>query len=178
MLTVMMVGGLFNRQAITLNSLMFAAIAILFYNPYSLYDIGFQLSFMAVIAIIFSQDLLRDRLNRLKTVPRYFAELISLTLAAQIGTSPLSIYYFHQFPLLFLIANLLILPFNGILVYLACLCTFLAAINIPHEWFDVLLQAMLAALDKTTDWLSAIPYSQLTELNPPTVSIYLFYLFL
>ncbi|MFZ4457311.1 MAG: ComEC/Rec2 family competence protein [Bacteroidales bacterium] len=178
MLSVMMVGGLFKRQAITLNSMMFAALCILFYNPFALYDIGFQLSFMAVIAIMFSQDLLRDRLDRMKTIPRYFAELISMTLAAQLGTSPLSIYYFHQFPLLFLFANLIILPFNGILVYLACLCTFLAAINLPHAWFDVVLQTMLSALDKTTDWLSAIPYAQIKELNPPTITIVLFYVLL
>ncbi|MDD2657434.1 MAG: ComEC/Rec2 family competence protein [Candidatus Pacebacteria bacterium] len=178
MLTVLMAGGLFGKKTITMNSLVFAAFCLLLINPYSLYDIGFQLSFLAVLSILMAQDILKNRFDHLPKISRYFAELSTMTLAAQLGTSPLSIFYFHQFPLLFLIVNLIILPFNGILVYLACLCTFLASVHIPHLWFDKILQFMLHSLDYTTASFAKVPFSQIKNLNPNSTEIVLFYLFL
>ncbi|MEI7675779.1 MAG: ComEC/Rec2 family competence protein [Bacteroidales bacterium] len=178
MLTVLMVSGLFNRQTVTLNSLAFAAFCLLLYNPLTLYDIGFQLSFLAVLSILLTQDILKTSFENMPKVPRYFAELATMTLAAQLATSPLSIFYFHQFPLLFLIVNLIVLPFNGFLVYLACLCTFLVVVGIPHFWFDKLLQWMLFGLDKVTETFAQVPYAQIRNLNPTSFEILLFYILL
>ena len=95
---------------------------LLCYPPY-LNSLGFQLSYLAVFGILLVHPLLQ-RLWRPKTLllKRYW-EWTTVCLAAQLAVSPLSIYYFHQFPSLFLISNLLIVPFFGIFLIL-CIVVF------------------------------------------------------
>lgn len=175
MLTVLMIGGLFDRPTETLNSLAFSAFCILVYNPYTLFDIGFQLSYLAVIAIILAQNLFQNELESMKKVPGYFAELSIMTIAAQIGTSPLSIFYFHQFPLLFLLVNLIVLPFNALLVYLASAASVLVALHLPLMGTDKVLHWLLWSLDYVTRFFAQFSFSQIKELNPSATQVLLIY---
>ncbi len=176
MLTVFLIGGIFNRQNSPFNSLAFSAFCILLYNPLTLFDIGFQLSYAAVISILIAQAFFSEEINQKKKVPKYGYNLLLMTLAAQLGTSPLSIFYFHQFPLLFLVTNLIVLPLSGIQVYLSVGCLVLAAVGIPYQWFGYVLEKMLWGLDNLTRVFAQFPMAQVRDLNPSAWQIGCYYL--
>ena len=115
-----LLGGaiLFRRRGNSLNSLAFVAFSMLLFNPYWLFDIGFILSFSAVLSILLFYPLFASLLQPKTLVGRYLWGLIAVSLAAQLGTLPWILYYFESFPVYFLLANLLIIPLITILLYL------------------------------------------------------------
>ncbi|MEA3318280.1 MAG: ComEC/Rec2 family competence protein, partial [Bacteroidota bacterium] len=91
-------GNLFNRQTNIYNTLAVSAFIILAFNPYAIMDVGFQLSYIAVISIVFFQAKIYGLINISNYIGNKIWELLSVSIAAQIGTFPIAIYYFHQFP--------------------------------------------------------------------------------
>ncbi len=104
---------LLHRPSLSFHSLAWAAIILLMINPYELFQLGFQLSFAAVFFIFW---LYPDFKNVLYKWRRGLRETVAITMAAQLGTTPLSILYFHQASLGGILLNILILPFAGLLV--------------------------------------------------------------
>ena len=98
--------SLFNRRSGGYNSLAFAAFILLIYQPLQLFTVSFQLSFSAVAGILFFQRRLAQLLYFRNGVLRYSWELSCVGIAAQLGTLPLTLYYFHQFPLYFLLSGI------------------------------------------------------------------------
>jgi len=105
-----------NRITNTYNTLVISAFLLLLCNPYYVFDVGFQLSYSAVFAIVWIKPLF----DTLWTPKNYFTrklwDVFSVTLAAQFGILPLSLFYFHQFPGLFFVSNMVIIPLLGILL--------------------------------------------------------------
>jgi len=139
MFTLVILGQAFERQSSIVNTLCAAAFLLLLYDPYLLCDVGFQLSFGAVLSIVYVQP----RLARMLDARSFFLEkrrgwqpgwvqkswgalawladatwqLTVLSVAAQLVTFPLGLYYFHQFPLSFLLSNLIAVPISSVAVY-------------------------------------------------------------
>jgi len=108
--------GMLDRPTNSFNTLFLSFFTLLVFNPNWLYHVGFQLSYLAVFFILWIQP----ELYKLY-IPKFYLDkllwgIITVTLAAQIGIAPLSLYYFHQFPGLFFITNLAILPFLAIIL--------------------------------------------------------------
>ena len=124
-----------NRETNTINTLFLSYFTLLIINPLWLFHIGFQLSYLAVLSILWLYPLF----NKVYCPKNYFArkiwDIFTLTLAAQIGIFPLSIYYFHQFPGLFFMTNLIILPFLGVLLVGGIILIILSIFNVIPEWF-------------------------------------------
>ena len=124
-----------NRETNTINTLFLSYFTLLIINPLWLFHIGFQLSYLAVLSILWLLPLF----NKVYCPKNYFArkiwDIFTLTLAAQIGIFPLSIYYFHQFPGLFFMTNLIILPFLGVLLGGGIILIILSVFNVLPEWF-------------------------------------------
>lgn len=116
MLSFICMGALLEKKGNAMNSLAAAAFFILCFDPFKLYDIGFQLSFLAVAGIILLQKPLFDLAYFRNRLMRYLWELLSVSLAAQLATTAVSLYYFHQFPTYFFIANLFVVPASGVLL--------------------------------------------------------------
>jgi competence protein ComEC len=108
---------MFNRKGFSYNTLAIAAFFILLSHPFALFEIGFQMSFMAVMAILFCQP----KINRLYIPQNKFSatlwSLFTLSIAAQAGVFPLVLYYFGTFPTYFFITNLLIVPLANLIIY-------------------------------------------------------------
>ncbi|TYZ07618.1 ComEC family competence protein [Hymenobacter lutimineralis] len=139
MFTFIIVGRASGRQSNIFNTLALAAFALLCYNPFLLVDVGFQLSFLAVLSIVYLQPRIVARLRvreffldqqrpwQPKAVQKFwkasswFGDVVwqatALSLAAQVATLPLSLHYFHQFPLSFLASNLIAVPISSAAVY-------------------------------------------------------------
>lgn len=150
MLTVYTFVNLLNRDNFSLNTLSFAAVALLVSDPLDLYDVGFQMSFLSVLAILLLfrplYGLLPVRWRVVKVVNRVW-QMTCVSLTAQLGVAPLVAFYFGRFSCYFLLANFWVIPLATLILYGAVLLV-LAAPLPP-------LQALLAAvLLRLTEWLN------------------------
>src|SRR5688572_2254173 len=114
MFSLLAAGEVVLRRSNTYNTLAFSAVALLCLNPFWLWDVGFQLSYAAVLSIVmFFQPLYNWPSFQNKLVD-FLWKLMAVTLAAQVLTLPISIYHFHQAPLLFLLTNFIAVPLSSI----------------------------------------------------------------
>lgn len=117
MLTVYGVGKLLGYRAFGLNVLSIAALLLVVIEPMYLFDLGFQLSFSAVLSLMLFFPLFRNVLSVRKTVPRYLWELFCCSLSVQVGTLWLSWGTFGILPLYALFCNMLVVPLATLILY-------------------------------------------------------------
>lgn len=116
MFTCVAIGKNFFKQSSVYNSLAASAVILLVYNPYLLWDVGFQLSYLAVLGIIWLQPFIYRWFYFKYKAVRYVWAMVSVTLAAQIAAFPICMFYFHQFPNMFLFTNLFTVPLAEVLL--------------------------------------------------------------
>ena len=128
MFTCIVLGDSFARKSSIYNTLALSALLLLCINPYWLWDVGFQLSYAAVLSIvIFMQPIYHWFYIKNKTLDIIW-KLNAVTIAAQILTVPVGIYHFHQFPLNFLLTNFLAVPLSSFILLdeiLLCVISFI-----------------------------------------------------
>lgn len=116
MLSFVILGNMLNRNGILINSLAASAFLLLAINPANLFDIGFQLSYAAVVGIVVLQKQIYCLLYIKNRLLDKIWELTSVAMAAQFATAPFSIFYFHQFPLYFWLSNLFMTPISTVVI--------------------------------------------------------------
>ena len=116
------------------NTLITSIFIILLIKPLFLFDVGFQLSYSAVFAIVAFQPLIAKLWNPKSKFINFFWQTFSVTLAAQFGVLPLSLYYFNQFPSLFWLSNLVVIPVLGFILGFGILIILLALLNYLPNW--------------------------------------------
>jgi len=185
MITIWGLGSTFFIQALTVNTLGSAAFFMLLYNPFNLYDIGFQLSFCAVLAILLINPYLTSLYQSRNPILKYLWELSCTSTSAQIGTAPLSIYYFNQFPLLYLFSNIFAIPVTGILMLLIPISLSISFIFGVHLELMFPLQKILEIFIKVLNALADVPQGVITDIQLTindaislTLGIIFFFLFL
>lgn len=107
-----------DRKSSIYNNIFFSAFVLLIINPMWLLNVGFQLSYSALLSIIYFQPKIYNLLYVKNKFIDYCWSLTSVSFAAQLGAAPICIYYFHQFPNYFLLANFIGVPLSGIIIYL------------------------------------------------------------
>lgn len=105
-----------NRPTNTFNILALSMFFILLVKPLFLFQVGFQMSYAAVFAIVWLYPRFQRLWHPRHWLPKKVWQLLSVSISAQLGVLPLSLYYFHQFPALFFISNLVVVPFLGIIL--------------------------------------------------------------
>jgi competence protein ComEC len=110
MFSFLAIGNHLRRNSNTYHTLLVSILLILLFEPYFLFDAGFQLSYIALFSILWLQPLLKNIWLPKNKIVKYLWEALTVSFAAQIGTFPICLYYFHQFPALFFVTNILILP--------------------------------------------------------------------
>jgi len=116
MFSFVIVGQSLDRQPNIYNTFAASAFLLLCVNPYLLFEIGFQLSYLAVIGIVYFQPLIYRLWYIENKIGDYFWKLSAVSLAAQITTLPISLLYFHQFPLYFWLSGLAVVPVSGFIL--------------------------------------------------------------
>ena len=148
--------GMFLRRSVNIyHTLVVSALLILLFRPSFLFDIGFQLSYIALFFIVWLQPLLASIWTPKYKVVNYFWEIITVSFAAQIGTLPLSIYYFHQFPGLFFVTNIVILPMLSLILGIGVVVMLLAAVNVVWYPMMKLLEYSIWFLNKIIAWVAS-----------------------
>jgi competence protein ComEC len=163
MCTLYVVARCVSRDSAPLHVLSLTALLMLLVRPLYLFDVGFQLSFMAMVAILSVEPYLENLLRRrsLHPVLGYFVSLVCMSLAAQLGTFPLLLYHFGTFPLYFLITNMVAVPLFTVLLLVSVFWWVLALAGFPWlEPFSRLLQNVVqginACLSHIAQWPGAV----------------------
>lgn len=169
MFSFIAIGMQVKRRTSVLNSVVASLLILLLIRPQFIFEVGFQLSYLAVFGIVLLQPIFYNVYRPRNKFVRYFWSLFTVTMAAQIGVLSLSLYYFHQFPGLFFLSNLVILPFLGIILSFGILVILLALLNfLPNilvEIYDFLigsLNSFVSFVAQQQDFLfEEIPFSGL-----------------
>jgi len=127
---------------------------LLTYDPMLLFQVGFQLSYAAVFSIFWLFPKLQDFWNPENIILKKCWQLLSISLAAQIGVLPISLFYFHQFPGLFFISNLLIVPFLGIILGLGFLIIALMLVDILPNSLRLIYNKLISLMNKVIEWVA------------------------
>jgi competence protein ComEC len=165
MFSFVAIGQHLRRSSNIYHTLLVSILLILLVQPSFLFDVGFQLSYFAVFFIIWLQPLLLTIWQPKNKILKYFRDIITVTIAAQIGTLPLSLYYFHQFPGLFFITNIIVLPFLGFIMCLGVFVMFLAAFNWVPYYPSKALELSIYYLDKIISLIAS--FDQFVFKNIP-----------
>ena len=136
-----------------------SAFFLLFYNPLLLWDVGFQLSYMAVFGLIYLQPIVYRLLYFRQKWLSQLWNMIALSIAAQVLTFPFSIYYFHLFPVYFIISNLFITLPVALLMYMG-----IAILLFRLYWMAPLFEWLITFMNKGLAKIAALPYSTIDQI--------------
>ncbi len=171
-------GKLIDRQADNVALLLFVCSLMLLYNPVSLLDVGFQLSFVTTFGLIFAIPRFSVKL---KNLPPWFSSTIFVTLIAQIFASPLLVFYFNNLPLYSLFANIFILPLVSVITFAGFLSGILALLpetNLIILIFAKILGPILIGINQIAEFFSNLPDSLIYVKQISVFSVILAYIFI
>ena len=141
---------LLQRKPDLLHAMAIAGFAILIFDTHQVFDVGFQLSFIAVFGIFWLNEPILKNLPRPKNkIQDFLFNVISVSLAAQIATLPLVIFYFHQYSFLSIVANVIIVPFSEVIIVFSFLMTVLFAFKIEFSWLSFIYEKLVDFLLKS-----------------------------
>lgn len=172
MLTVYALLSLGHRDKMSVNTLAFAALVMLLVSPRSLFDIGFQMSFVAVLSIllwlpvfmgVFSERFLMEH-----RWVKWCWGMVAVSVAAQIGVTPLIAYYFGRFSSYFLLTNFIVIPAATLILYLS-----LVVLLIPRLAY--LLIYIVTKLNAVLTYITTIPGASIDGLHPTLLQVSMVY---
>jgi len=175
MFTFVALAGMIGRNTNSYNSLLASLVFLLLLNPLLLFQVGFQFSYLAVFGIVWIQKPLKSLYDARTKVGNYVWDIISVSLAAQLLVSPLSLLYFHQFPNYFLLTNVAIIslaPFvvgGGIAVLLSSLWEF------AYHWVSLALIYLIKIMNWIIVHIEAFPYSVTANIQISAGQVLLLY---
>ncbi len=162
MALVLLIAFLSGRDYSPLNALFFAALIILIINPRELFDPGFQLSFSAVLSILIFYPVFNGFIRRWihGKYAKKFAQFLAVSVAAQIGSLPFTLIYFHKLSLVSVLANIFAIPLIGIIVSLAFASLIFSAVSLQFASLYAITNALaIDALFKIAEISSKVNYA-------------------
>ncbi|WOD44381.1 ComEC/Rec2 family competence protein [Hwangdonia lutea] len=158
------------------NTLAISMFVILLFKPLFLFDVGFQLSYLAVFAIVAIDPMLYNLWRPKNWLLDKYWHTLTVTVSAQFGIIPVSLFYFHQFPGLFFISNLVIIPFLGLILGLGIIVILLAAINLLPSFFAEIYGYIISGMNGFVAWVSKQDAFLLKDIAFSLVYVIAFYL--
>ena len=168
------------RGHMSVNTLAFVAIVLLIVNPLSIYDLGFQLSFLSVLSILLIHPLINKMIKpHRQQQHRWLSSawgLITVSIAAQIGTAPLVAYHFGRFSTWFLLSNFIVVPIAWMILCTALLCIALSWWSWAASGLTTLLIWLAHTMNHALGWVAQLPVSSIEGIRINTVQVYLLYI--
>lgn len=173
MLTVYGLLSIGNRDKMSINALSFTAIAMLMWNPTWLFDVGFQMSFMAVLAILLFVPLFEDVFSAEYLMEHQWIKriwgLVTVSCSAQLGVAPLIAFYFGRFSTYFLLTNFIVIPAAMVILWLSIVVLVFPSLAYILLYIVELLNIALSRI-------SAIPGASIDGLHPSVIQVLLVYI--
>jgi competence protein ComEC len=163
MLSFVVLGKAINKNQNTYNLMAISAFFLLLYDPFYLFDVGFQLSYLAVAGLVYFHPIIYNSFYIKNKILDYIWSYSALSLAAQVATFPISVYYFHQFPIYFLLSNLLIVIPVAIIMYVGIAFLF-TPFEILNELLGTFLNCLIVFTNNILYKIENLPFSALDSL--------------
>jgi len=176
MFSFVIVGNILNRHANIYNSLAASAFFLLLVNPWFITDVGFQLSYLAVAGIVMLQRNIYNLWLPENRLLDQIWQLVAVSIAAQMTTFPLSLFYFHQFPNYFLITNLIAIPLSSLVIYSGMLVLLMSPIAWLSHFFSHLMVWLLTALNFIVKYIEELPFAMFQHVFISRAEMFLCYL--
>jgi len=164
MFSFVAVGQGIGRPKLTLMSVLTSAFLLLLINPAMLFQVGFQLSYAAVICIITMQPILSPYYQPKFWIDKYLWGVLTVTVTAQLGVAPISMYYFHQFPGIFLVSNLALLPILPLIMGGIILTVVFALIGSIWLWFTEMMNTVLFWVIEIVSYLGGLKFMVIDDI--------------
>jgi competence protein ComEC len=155
MFSCLAIGNYLNRASNTYYTLLISSLLILFFEPTFLFDVGFQLSYIALFSIVWPQPYFGSFWQPKNKIINYFWNIVTVSFAAQIGSFPVILYYFHQFPGLFFVTNLAVLPFLSCIMLMGLFVILMAFFDCIWTPLMLLLEKSIKLLNLTVGWIAS-----------------------
>lgn len=178
MFTFILLGKSFNRKASVYNTLAAAAFVLLCYNPYWLWDAGFQLSYTAVMGIVLFYKPIYHLMFVRNRLLNAVWQLCAVSFAAQILTTPIAAYHFHQFPICFLITNILVVPLSSLILIGELLLLIVAPFEALARIAGNSLSASIWWMNSIIEHLGNYPFAVWKGIQLNIPQVLLLYLFI
>lgn len=176
MFSLVTIGGALNRKSHIINSISASAFLLMLMNPAIIFELGFQLSYAAVLGIVLLQPHFQKLFIPHNKVEKNIWDIITVSLAAQIATGPISLMYFHQFPNYFLITNLIVIPLAGVLIYSGLAFVLLSKIPVLSKIASTILVLELKFLNSAVGLIEGLPGAVSRNIYLPGLSTFLMYM--
>ncbi len=178
MFSIVAIGMHLKRPANIYNTLAISMFVLLLFKPMFLFDVGFQLSYAAVFAIVWIYPMLYKLWKPKYKIVDKFWQVFVVTTAAQFGVVPLSLFYFHQFPGLFFVSNLVIVPVLGFILGFGILVILLALLNILPNFIAEIYGSIIGLMNDFVQWISHQEQFLIKDISFGTLSLVATYIFI
>lgn len=176
MISMVVIGKTYSRYVNMVNIMALSAFGLLLYNPLYIVDVGFQLSYLAVFGLIIFQPIVHKWLNvKNKYVDKWLWTPVSVSIAAQVITFPLSAFYFHQFPVYFLVTNLFIVIPTEIIMFSGIAYLLLPQIPFVSKALAYILEHTILLMNKFLTWVEHFPFASINKIWLTTAEYLLLY---
>jgi len=183
--SIILWGNVLLKKSGSINALFTSAFMLLVIQPSFISDIGFQLSYAAVLSILIYEPLIAKWMYVKNKLLKQLWSMVSITLAAQILTTPFVLFHFKQFPVLFLITNMVAVPISNFVLLLAILLCFTSILFLPTAPISFIIHCCIQMMNSYIDKVANIPFNaiQIKTTLPFTICLfaviaYLTYVFL
>ncbi len=160
------------------NTLAGSAFLLLLFNPYLIMSVGFQLSYLAVLGIVYLQRPLYDLWEIENRVGDWTWQITCVSIAAQVSTFALGMLYFHQFPVYFLVSNLFVIPLSTLVLVIGVLLLVISAWSLAAWLMGIILTYMIKGLNWIVFYVEDMPFSLIEEIHLTTTQCWLLMIFL
>jgi competence protein ComEC len=178
MFTCIALGDVISKKSNIYNGLVVSALIILIINPFSLWDVGFQLSYTAVLSIVIFSGAIKKAFFFKNKLLAAFWSLNAITLSAQILTLPIVLYHFHQFPNLFLFTNLFAVPFSGLILYTEIVLVLFGWFTTFANFLGIIIEKLIFILNQFVLQVNILPFATWESIQISIPQAMLLYAFL
>ena len=178
MLTSIVIGESFSKKTSIYNNLGASAFLLLCYNPFWLWDVGFQLSYSAVLSIVIFMKPIYNLMYVQNKILDFIWQLTAVTLSAQILTTPISIFHFHQFPNYFLLTNLVAVPLSSIILFGELFLCAISFVPFIAKFVGIVLHKLIWLLNSFIEHIEKMPQALWNGLQINILQVIFFYAFI
>ncbi|RZS98714.1 ComEC/Rec2 family competence protein [Cecembia calidifontis] len=178
MFSLMGLAQMKSRSPSIFNAIALSALIILVFDPQLIYAVGFQLSYLALSGILLIQPLLVKLWLPGNRILEYVWQISTVGIAAQIATFPISSFYFHMFPVYFLLSNLIAIPGAFLIMSFGVPYMLLGQVNFLGDWLSKITESIIQLVNFGVLAIQALPFSKLSGLYLSPADVVLYFLLL
>ena len=176
MLTLPIIAKSMDRTPNMYNVIAASLLFMLAIDPFLILDVGFQLSYLAVIGLVVFYKPIYDLYVTSAWLPDKIWSVLAVSLAAQIATLPITLYVFHQFPNYFLITNLFVVPLSSLIIYVGIMLMAFGHVPFIAMFVAKILVFLIWLLNAIIHWIEGLPFSTITGIHLSSAEMFVLYL--